>query len=329
MKRALITGVLGQDGSYLAEHLLSLGYEVHGTIRMHDMFCKYLDKLPIHYYYADMRDEMSLEKAIRKCHPDEIYNLAGQVFVPTSWDYPAETFDVNVGGLARILKIVEAVCPTAHVYQASTSEMYGNVLSDQFQVALDERSRMQPVSPYGVSKLAAHKLVDVYRQKGLFIVSGILFNHESPRRGREMVTRKITQHIAKWTTGDRTTLHLGNIKARRDWGFAGDFVKAMWAMLQQDKPDDYVIGTGKSFSVEDFIDHAVRAAKLSQGHRFLVVPNSHEFIRPAELHCLIADCSKAHNQLGWYPEHTFPDLVEMMVKADIDELASLNSVVRV
>lgn len=262
VKRALITGINGQDGSYLAEFLLSLGlYEVHGTVRMMHPGASNITSVlgQVRLHYADLRDVLSLEKVIRKVNPDEIYNLAGQVFVPTSWSQPAETFDVNVGGLARILAIVEKAAPEARVYQASSSEMYGNVYSDK---PLNERDRMRPVSPYGASKLAAHKLVDVYRQKGYYVASGILFNHESPRRGEEMVTRKIARHVARWAAGDRTDLKLGNLFAQRDWGFAGDYVKAMHLMLQQPYGDDYVIGTGIAHSVQTFLAKAIEAAGL-------------------------------------------------------------------
>jgi len=322
MKRALITGVGGQDGSYLAEYLLALGYEVHGTIRMMDLCVDYLTAVigRVHFHYADLTDAVSLEKVIRRVHPDEIYNLAGQVFVPTSWSLPAETFDSNVGGLARILCIAERVCPNTRVYQASTSEMYGNVLGveNNDTIKLDENSNMHPVSPYGVSKYAAHKLVDVYRQKGMYVVSGILFNHEGPRRGSEMVTRKITKHVARWASGDWTALKLGNLKARRDWGFAGDYVKAMHAMLQVSYADDYVIGTGQAHSVQEFLREAIVAARLQdmdcESH---VVSNSSEFSRPTELHCLVADYTKANRILGWEPKTSFRQLVGMMVEHDM------------
>ena len=342
MKRALITGIAGQDGSYLAEFLLAAGYEVHGTIRMQDVFCKYLPTTygftnpNLYYHFADLRDEMSLEKVIRKAHPDEIYNLAGQVFVPPSWTQPAETFDVNTGGLARILKIVDNVCKDARVYQASSSEMFGNAIKLKTQggdLALNENDPMYPVSPYGASKLAAHKLVNVYRERGRYVVSGILFNHESPRRGFEMVTRKITHHIAKWANGDREPLLLGNTLSRRDWGFAKDYVVAMWQMLQQPKPDDYVVGTGVSHSVEDFLVAAIAAAGFPPDYRQKYVQSgSTDFTRKDELHCLVADYSKARGVLGWRPTHNFLDLVRMMVTEDIKavshEPASDVSIVR-
>lgn len=332
MKRALITGVGGQDGSYLAEYLVELGYEVHGTLRILDPYVEYLSAVRgrVSFHSADLRDATSLEKVIRRVHPDEVYNLAGQVFVPTSWTQPAETFDANVGGLARILSIVEKVCPDARVYQASTSEMYGNVLGlgARDTIKLDERSEMHPVSPYGVSKYAAHKLVDVYRQKGLYVVSGILFNHEGPRRGSEMVTRKITKHVARWAAGEWSDLRLGNPQARRDWGFAGDYVRAMQAMLQPPSPEDYVIGTGVAHSVEEFLFEATHAAGLAdKPWTKHVINNAKEFSRPTELHCLVADYTKANKVLGWEPRTPFRKLVTMMVQHDMARQGKLSEVV--
>ena len=335
MKTALITGILGQDGTYLAEHLLKLGYEVHGTIRLNELYSQNADLLygVVHFHFADLRDSVSLEKVIRKCHPDEIYNLAGQVFVPTSWLYPIETLDVNTNGLARILTIVEKVCPSARVYQASSSEMFGNIIGGrltQEPLSLNEHSRMVPVSPYGVSKHAAHQLVDVYRRKGLYVCSGILFNHESPRRGPEMVTRKISRHIAGWMVGDKSRLVLGNTAARRDWGFAGDYVEAMHLMLQQPYPDDFVVGTGVAHSVKEFLDLALQAAGLHKSFLDLVDENMPEFNRTNELHTLVADARKATSILKWHPKHSFPDLVKMMVDHDrkLHEPSAINLALR-
>lgn len=326
MKRALITGISGQDGSYLAEYLLGLGYEVHGTVRLEAKYYKYLDKIrdQIHLHYADMKSEVSLEWAIRKSDPDEIYNLAGHTFVPLSWMHPEDAFDVNASGLARILNIVQRLKPTVRVYQASSSEMFGNSIHinkvpGSYTVPLSETSEMQPVSPYGVSKLAAHKLVDVYRQRGLFVVSGILFNHESGRRGIEMVTRKITRHVAGWIRGDLSPLRLGNASSKRDWGFAGDYVKAMHAMLQQPVPADYVIGTGEAHSVAEFIDAAINATGLST-YGVKVEFDCPEFSRKNELHILVADASKARRELGWEPETSFEELVKLMVESDLESL---------
>src|ERR1700688_1045025 len=250
MKRALITGISGQDGSYLAEYLLQLGYQVFGIVRRGPGTMRWLADIQdrVELLYGDLRDTESLEVAFHKSWPDEVYNLAGQVFVPTSWECPAETFDINVGGLARLLSIVEPQKPDTRVYQASSSEMYGNVAD-----FCGENTRFQPNSPYGVSKMAAHRLAEIYRARGVYSVGGILFNHESPRRGPEMVTRKITRAAAGWAAGDKTKLKLGNLEARRDWGYAGDYVKAMHAMLQQSAPKDYVIGTGESHSVAEFV----------------------------------------------------------------------------
>lgn len=323
--KALITGILGQDGSYLAEYLLELGYEVHGVTRTNPELSTNL-QMParkfVKFHYADLRDEVSLQTVFRRVLPREIYNLGGQVFVPTSWESPAETFDINVGGLVRILKLVEKICPLARVYQASSSEMYGNVLVDG-ESKLDESHKMAPVSPYGASKYAAHKLVDVYRTgKEMFVVSGILFNHESPRRGSEMVTRKITKHVAQWAVNskEKTPLVLGNLQARRDWGFAGDYVKAMHAMLQREKPEDFVVGMGRSHSVEDFLRSALEAAGLNyEEYRSLVQINKAWFGRANELKTLIADATKARNELNWWPEISFEKLVSMMVEADMQD----------
>src|SRR5437870_10225778 len=234
MKRALITGISGQDGSYLAEYLLQLGYEVYGLVRREPQSMRWLEPIrdQIELLYGDMRDATSLEVAFRKAWPDEVYNLAGQVFVPTSWECPSETFDINVGGLARLLKIIADQKPETRIYQASSSEMFGN--ADE---VCTEHTPMNPTSPYGASKMAAHRLLAVYRGRGLSAVGGILFNYESPRRGPEMVTRKITLAAARWMHGDRTKLKLGNLEARRDWGFAGDYVRAMHAMLQEPRAD--------------------------------------------------------------------------------------------
>lgn len=321
MKRALITGISGQDGSYLAEHLLGLGYEVFGLVRREPQTVRWLEPVRdrLELLYGDMRDTVSLEVAFRKAWPDEVYNLAGQVFVPTSWECPAETFDINTGGLARLLAIVQRQKADTRVYQASSSEMFGNV-----DGCCSERTPFAPTSPYGTSKLAAHRLVEVYRSRGLFVVGGILFNHESPRRGPEMVTRKITRAAARRARGDRSRLRLGNLAARRDWGFAGDYVKAMHAMLQQPVPSDYVIGTGESHSVADFVEQVLAELNGVAGRARLkdFVEVDPAFLRPGEIHDLRADATLARAELGWKPEVDFPGLVQMMLRADLAALGS-------
>lgn len=320
MKKALITGISGQDGSYLAEYLLDLGYEVWGLVRREPASLRWLEPIlgRIELVYGDLRDAESLAVAFRKAWPDELYNLAAQVFVPTSWECPAETFDINVGGLSRLLQTVERQKPDTRIYEASTSEMFGN-----HDGSCNEQTPFRPQSPYGISKMAAHRLAEVYRARGLFAVSGILFNHESPRRGPEMVTRKITRAAARWAGGDRTKLKLGNLEARRDWGFAGDYVKAMHAMLQQPAPKDYVIGTGVSHSVAEFV--AETLAELKTWCRPGEAPPSAQewvevdplFLRTGEIHDLRADAKLAAKELGWKPSVDFKALVKMMVAADV------------
>ena len=319
MKKALITGISGQDGSYLAEYLLGLGYSVYGLVRRESSTMRFLEDVKdrIELLYGDMRDTVSLEVAFAKATPDEVYNLAGQVFVPTSWHLPAETFDINVGGLARVLNIVERLKPDTRVYQASSSEMYGNL--DGLR---NEDTRLSPTSPYGVSKTAAHKLCEVYRARGIYAVGGILFNHESPRRGPEMVTRKITLASADWAKGRKNKLKLGNMDARRDWGFAGDYVRAMHAMLQQAEPKDYVIATGKSHSVFEFVAEVLQSLDLvPAGGDLAKVVNEYvevdpKLFRTGEIHDLRGDAALARKELNWHPEVDFHGLVRMMVKAD-------------
>jgi GDPmannose 4,6-dehydratase len=322
-RTALITGVAGQDGSYLAEHLLGLGYQVYALVRREPQCMRWIQPIAHHieFVYGDLRDPVSLETAFRKAWPDEVYNLAAQVFIPTSWEFPADTFDVNVGGLARLLQIVEREKPDARVYQASSSEMFGNVNGP-----CSEETDFHPASPYGVSKLAAHRLCDVYRKRGLYAVGGILFNHESPRRGPEMVTRKITRAAAAWAKGDRTKLKLGNLQARRDWGFAGDYVKAMHLMLQQEQPKDYVIGTERSHSVGEFVEQVLAELRSLGGdgefsgplEKFVEVDP--RFVRTNEIHNLTADASLARKELGWAPTVDFDGLVRMMLTADISAM---------
>jgi len=319
MKKALITGISGQDGSYLAEYLLGQGYSIYGLVRREMETMRWLvpiqDKIEL--LYGDMRDTTSLEVAFAKAWPDEVYNLAGQVFVPTSWQIPAETFDINVGGLVRLLNIIERQKPDTRIYQASSSEMYGNMNGLR-----NEQTPFAPTSPYGVSKTAAHRMCSVYRERGVFAVGGILFNHESPRRGPEMVTRKITLATADWAKGKKNKLKLGNMQARRDWGFAGDYVRAMHAMLQQEKAEDFVIATGQSHSVHDFVVEVLRCLKLiPKGGSVADAVNEYvevdpKLFRTGEIHDLRGDSSLARQALKWKPEVDFPGLVRMMVESD-------------
>jgi GDPmannose 4,6-dehydratase len=319
MKKALVTGISGQDGSYLAEYLLQHGYRVYGLVRRETGTMRWLSSLEgqIEILYADMRDTPSLEVAFAKAWPDEVYNLAGQVFVPTSWQIPAETFDINVGGLARLLNIIERQKPDTRLYQASSSEMYGNLNGLR-----NEQTALAPTSPYGVSKTAAHRLCEVYRERGIYAVGGILFNHESPRRGPEMVTRKITLAAADWAQGKKTKLKLGNMQARRDWGFAGDYIRAMHAMLQQEKPNDYVIATGQSHSVYEFVVEVLHCLDLvPAGRNVADVVNEYvevdpKLFRTGEIHDLRGDASLARRELSWDPEVDFKGLVRMMVESD-------------
>jgi len=320
MKSALITGISGQDGSYLAEYLLEQGYQVWGLVRREPASTRWLASIVprMEFVYGDLRDAESLAVAFQKAWPDEVYNLAGQVFVPTSWEVPAETFDINVGGLARLLQIIDRTKRDTRIYQASSSEMMGN--SDGL---CNEQTPLRPTSPYGASKLAAHRLAEIYRQRGLYAVGGILFNHESPRRGPEMVTRKITRHAARWMLGDRAKLQLGNLQARRDWGFAGDYIRAMHAMLQQPEPKDYVIGTGVSHSVGDFLNETMAAmAEVGPSNHVPAaiedwVEINPQFLRTGEIHDLRANASRAQRELSWQPVVDFHQLVKMMVESDL------------
>lgn len=316
MKRALITGITGQDGSHLAELLLSLGYRVTGLARGPARFLAPDIVRQIEWAHGDIRDQIAVDVAIHKAQPDEIYNLAGQTFVPPSWTNAEATMDLNVGGLTRILRTVEKYYPQARVYQASSSEMFGGAAG-----YLNEQSPMKPKSPYGVSKYAAHNMARIYREKGLFVCSGILFNHEGPRRGMEFVTRKISHTVALWASGERVPLKLGNMQARRDWGYAGDYVMAMYAMLQHSEPDDYVIGTGTAHSIYEFLQMAVASCGLKWEQYIELLQIDQALVRPNEVGNLCADYSKAKRVLEWQPSTSFPKLVEMMVNADIDRIA--------
>ena len=316
-KRALITGITGQDGSYLAELLLDKGYEVFGVVRRLSApnvwrIQHLLDKVTL--LQADMLDQLSLIKAVDRAQPEEFYNLAAMSFVPASWDQPMLTGEFNAQGVTRALEAVRSVNPKIRFYQASSSEMYGRVR----EVPQTELTPFYPRSPYGVSKVFGHYITVNYRESyDLFAVSGILFNHESPRRGIEFVTRKVTDGVARIVLGMSETLKLGNLDARRDWGFSGDYVRAMWLMLQQDQPEDYVIATGAAHSVRDLVEAAFGHVGLEWNKYVGVDP---QFIRPAEVDLLIGDPSKARKELGWEPGVDFKTLVAMMVDADLARL---------
>lgn len=317
MKKALITGITGQDGSYLAELLLSQGYEVYGMVRRSstetfERINHIKDKIQLRQ--ADLLDQLSLIELLKEVRPDEIYNLAAMSFVPTSWTQPVLTGEFTAIGVTRILEAVRHICPEARFYQASSSEMYGKVL----EMPQSETTPFYPRSPYAVAKVYGHYITVNYRESyKLFAVCGILFNHESPRRGLEFVTRKITDGVARIKLGLAKDLRLGNLDAHRDWGFAGDYVRAMWMMLQQPTPEDFVVGTGESHSVREFVQIAFDRAKLDWKKYVATDPR---FIRPAEVDHLLANPQKAAQKLAWKPEVDFPGLVNMMVDADIERL---------
>ena len=316
-KRAIITGITGQDGSYLAELLLEKGYEVVGvTRRLSAPNLQRIEHLRdrIELRPADLLDQMSLLKVIDEVRPHEFYNLAAMSFVPASWDQPMLTGEFNSQGVTRVLDAIRRVDTAIRFYQASSSEMYGKVR----ETPQPEDTPFYPRSPYGVSKVFAHYITVNYRESyDLFAVSGILFNHESPRRGLEFVTRKVTDGVARIKLGLTDSLALGNLGAHRDWGFAGDYVRAMWLMLQQDKPDDYVVATGVSHSVQDLVETAFSHVGLDWHEHVKTDPR---FLRPAEVDHLIGDSSKARAALNWAPAVDFTGLVAMMVDADLDRL---------
>ena len=313
-RRALITGITGQDGSYLAEFLLQQGYEVHGMIRRSSTdHCQRISHLldQINLHQGDLTDQLSLIRILEEVAPEEVYNLAAQSFVPASFQQPLLTAEMTGLGVTRVLEAIRQVAPETRFYQASSSEMFGSVQ----QTPQDEQTPFWPRSPYGVAKAYGHWITVNYRESyDLFAVSGILFNHESPRRGLEFVTRKITDTVARIKLGLQQELRLGNLEASRDWGFAGDYVLAMWSMLQQDKPDSFVIATGQSHSVKDFCRHAFEHVDLDWEDHVQVDP---EFFRPADVHTLRGNPAKAQRLLGWEPEVDFRQLVEMMVDADL------------
>ena len=318
-KKALITGITGQDGSYLAELLLDKGYEVHGMVRRastenFERIEHLTDKISL--IQADLLDQSSLVEALEESRPDEVYNLGAQSFVPTSWRQPVLTAEFTAVGVTRLLEAIRSVNPDIRFYQASSSEMFGKVR----EVPQTETTPFYPRSPYGVAKAYGHFITVNYRESyALFAVSGILFNHESPRRGLEFVTRKISDGVARIKLGFAEDLRLGNVDAKRDWGFAGDYVEAMWRMLQAGEPDDYVIATGEEHSVQEFADIAFAHAGLDSKQYVKTDP---KFLRPAEVDHLVGDASKAREQLGWEPRVSFRELAEMMVDADLERLSS-------
>jgi GDPmannose 4,6-dehydratase len=314
---AIITGITGQDGSYLAELLLSKGYHVVGMMRRSSVVTferiqHIQDQIDI--IQGDLHDQSSLMDLIEQYRPDEVYNLAAQSFVPTSWNQPVLTGEVTALGVTRMLEAIRLLSPKTRYYQASSSEMFGKV----HEVPQKESTPFYPRSPYGVAKVYGHWITVNYRESyNLFAVSGILFNHESPRRGTEFVTRKITYGAVRIKLGLAKDLHLGNLEARRDWGYAGDYVDAMWRMIHNDQPVDFVVGTGQTHSVREFCEKAFSYLDLDY-HDYVV--QDPRFIRPAEVDLLVADSSKVHQQLDWQPKVDFDGLVEMMVDADLKRL---------
>jgi GDPmannose 4,6-dehydratase len=318
MKKAFITGITGQDGSYLAELLLEKGYEVYGlTRRTSTQNVARLENVihheRLHLISGDLLDQHSLTVAIQEIQPDEIYNLAAQSFVKTSWDQPVLTGEFTGIGVTRMLEAFRFACPQARFYQASSSEMFGKVQ----QVPQTEETPFYPRSPYGVAKVYGHWITVNYRESyDLFACSGILFNHESPRRGLEFVTRKIANGVARVKLGKQQHVELGNLQAKRDWGYAKDYVEAMWLMLQQDHAEDYVISTGETHSVQEFLQLSCEVAGIQDWQS--VFKHNPAYDRPAEVDLLIGDASKAHKQLGWKPKVTFEELVRIMTEAELE-----------
>jgi GDPmannose 4,6-dehydratase len=314
MKTALITGITGQDGSYLAELLLEKGYRVVGVVRRSstenfERIAPIKDRIEL--AQADLLDQYSLIEAVRSVLPDEVYNLAAQSFVPTSWNQPVLTGEFTALGVTRLLEAIRLVNPKIRFYQASSSEMFGKVR----ETPQNENTPFHPRSPYGVAKVYGHFITVNYRESyNLFAVSGILFNHESPRRGLEFVTRKVSDGVARIKLGLAQELRLGNLEARRDWGFAGDYVEAMWRMLQQETPEDYVVATGETHSVQELVEAAFAHVELDWQPYVVQDP---AFYRPAEVDLLVGDATKARARLGWKPKVTFRQLVAMMVDADL------------
>jgi GDPmannose 4,6-dehydratase len=318
-RRALITGVTGQDGSYLAELLLAKGYEVYGMTRRSSAenvgrIEHLTDRITL--LQGDLLDPSSLDAALRQAQPHEVYNLAAQSFVPTSWNQPVLTAEFTAVGVTRMLEAIRAADPEIRFYQASSSEMFGKVR----ETPQTELTPFHPRSPYGVAKAYGHHITVNYRESyDLFAVSGILFNHESPRRGIEFVTRKVSDGVARIKHGAVDELRLGNLEAKRDWGFAGDYVEAMWLMLQRDEPSDYVIATGEEHSVQEFVEIAFDRAGLDPEKHVVQDPR---FLRPAEVDHLVGDASKARRELEWAPRTSFRELAELMVDADLERVAN-------
>lgn len=315
MKKALITGVTGQDGSYLAEFLLKKKYQVYGLVRRTSTVN--LDRIrhlthKIELVQGDLIDQHSLTYAIKDIEPDEVYNLGAQSFVPTSWNQPVLTGEITALGVIRILEAIRIAKPDAKFYQASSSEMFGKVRESP----QNEKTPFYPRSPYGVAKVYGHWITVNYRESyKLFAVSGICFNHESPRRGIEFVTRKITNAVARIKLGKQKILKLGNLESKRDWGYAPDYVEAMWLMLQQKKPQDFVVATGETHSVKEFVEEVFKVVGIKNWYKF--VEQDKKFLRPAEIDYLVGDASKARRALGWQPKTGFKDLVKIMVEADL------------
>jgi len=318
--RALVTGITGQDGSYLAEFLLEKGYEVYGMVRRSstetfERIIHIRDK--INMIHGDLLDQNSLSTILREIHPDEVYNLAAQSFVPTSWTQPVLTAQFNAVGVTRLLEAIRHFDPKIKFYQASSSEMFGKVR----EVPQTEKTPFYPRSPYGIAKVYAHWITVNYRESyDMFACSGILFNHESPRRGLEFVTKKITDGAARIKLGLSEELRLGNLDAKRDWGYAGDYVRAMWMMLQQEKPDNYVISTGENHAVKEFVEIAFDHLDLDYT-KYVKIDS--RFVRPAEVDMLLGDSTYAHEKLGWKPRVSFSELVKMMVDYDLEKYKKL------
>lgn len=318
MPTALITGITGQDGAYLAEFLLKHGYDVHGMVRRastanFERIERLRDRL--HLHQADLLDQLSIVNLIKDVAPSEVYNLAAQSFVPTSWNQPLLTGEFTALGVTRMLEAIRLVDPGIRFYQASSSEMFGQVREEP----QNEQTPFWPRSPYGVAKVYGHWITVNYRESyGIFACSGIMFNHESPLRGKEFVTRKVTDAVARIKLGVQEKLLLGNLDARRDWGFAGDYVRAMWLMLQQSEPDDFVIATGEQHSVRELVDHAFSHVGLNWEEHVELDPN---LLRPAEVNTLRGDATKARRKLQWTPSVTFRELIRMMVNADLERVA--------